>query len=109
MFAAADAVHVRRHARIRDTPGGLPLAQRRRESSVSVDSDRQVMDAVIAYLAECPNAMDTKLGVTEWWLMRHHVRVQVEAVGRALARLVADGVLETIGAGDGCRYRLKHQ
>ena len=67
------------------------------------------MDAVMAYLAECPNAMDTKVGVTEWWVMRQQVRAQVEAVGRALDRLVADGVLEIVGTGEQRRYRLKRR
>jgi len=65
------------------------------------------MDAVVAYLAECPNATDTKLGVTEWWLMRQQVRAQLEAVGQALDRLVANGVLEQIGDGERRLYRLK--
>jgi hypothetical protein len=65
------------------------------------------MDAVKEYLAECPNATDTKTGVTEWWLMRHQVRVQTEAVGRALDHLVADGVLEELGSGEERLYRLK--
>lgn len=67
------------------------------------------MDAVMAYLAECPNAMDTKLGVTEWWVMRQQIRVQVEAVGRALDGLVAGGMLEIVGTGDQRRYRLKRR
>lgn len=65
------------------------------------------MDAVTAYLEECPNAADTRLGVTEWWVMRQQVRAQVEAVGRALDRLVSSGVLEEIGTGDQRLYRLK--
>ena len=73
------------------------------------DDDERLMDALIAYLAECPNAMDTKLGVTEWWVMRQHVRVHTEAVGRALDRLVASGVLEEIGTGDQRLYKLKRR
>jgi hypothetical protein len=73
------------------------------------DEDRRLRDAVLAYLAECPNAEDTRLGVTEWWLMRQHVRVQVEAVARVLECLVDDGVLEEVGTGDRRRYRLKRQ
>jgi hypothetical protein len=73
----------------------------------SVETDQALMDAVKAYLAECPNAMDTRLGVTEWWVMRQRIRVEVEAVGRALDRLVAEGVLEVVGSGEHPRYRLK--
>jgi hypothetical protein len=75
----------------------------------SAEDERALMDAVKAYLAECPNAMDTRLGVTEWWLIRQQIRVQVEAVGRALDRLVADGVLELVGSGEQTRYRLKRR
>ncbi len=71
------------------------------------DDDRELTDAVLGYLAECPNAADTKAAVTEWWLMRHHVRVQVEAVARVLDQLVTSGVLEAIGSGEQKRYRLK--
>jgi hypothetical protein len=77
---------------------------------VTHENDAQrVMDAVTAYLAECPNAADTKLGVTEWWLMRQQVRVQIDAVGRALDALVARGVLEEIGTAEDRVYRLKRR
>jgi hypothetical protein len=78
-----------------------------RERRVNSDDDQSLMNALTAYLAECPNAADTKLGVTEWWVMRQQVRVQVEAVGRALDRLVANGVLEEIGTGEQRLYRLR--
>lgn len=71
------------------------------------DEDQRIAAAVLAYLAECPNATDTSAGVTEWWLMRQHIRLQVENVTRVLDALVARGVLERIGAGDQQRYRLK--
>jgi hypothetical protein len=71
------------------------------------EEDQSLMDALTAYLAECPNATDTRLGITEWWVMRQQVRAQIEAVGRALDRLVASDVLEEIGSGDERRYRLK--
>lgn len=76
-------------------------------SVTSDDNDRALMAEVMAYLAECPSAMDTRLGVTEWWVMRQQVGAQVEAVGRALDRLVAEGVLETVGTDEQRRYRLK--
>ena len=70
------------------------------------DSDQHIAAAVLAYLSECPNAMDTATGVTEWWLPRQQVRVQVEAVTRVLNLLVQRGDLEAI-EGDQQRYRLK--
>ena len=72
-------------------------------------SDDQLAEAVLAYLAECPNAEDTAVGVTEWWLMRQRVRDQVEAVNRVLTDLVARGMLREIGTGDERRYRLKER
>jgi hypothetical protein len=71
------------------------------------DADDQLAEALLAYLSECPNAEDTAAGVTEWWLMRQRVRVQVEAVAKVLSTLVERGVLEETGSGDQRRYRLK--
>jgi hypothetical protein len=51
--------------------------------------------------------MDTAAGVTDWWLARQHVRVQVEAVIRVLNALVERGELERIGSAEQERYRLK--
>jgi hypothetical protein len=73
----------------------------------SLDDDQSLMDAVIAYLAECPDAMDTKAGVTEWWVMRQEVRTRVDAVSRVLEKLVAAGLLEHVGTGKGAMYRLR--
>ena len=72
----------------------------------SRDTDDQVADAILRYLAGAPDAMDTVEGGTEWWLMRQRVRDDVESVERALDALVARGVLETVGAGSQRRYRL---
>ena len=69
-------------------------------------SDEQVANAILAYLAEAPDAMDTADGVTEWWLMRQHVRDEVEVVTRVLDQLVARGALEAFEAGPQKRYRL---
>ena len=72
----------------------------------NADFDGQLADAVLAYLSECPNAMDTAEGVTDWWLARQHVRVQVEAIARVLNALVERGVLEKVGTALQERYRL---
>ena len=71
------------------------------------DADAPIAEAVLAYLAEHPNAMDTAAGVAEWWVMRQRVRVDVEAVSRVLHTLVARGALEAIGDGEQRRYRVK--
>jgi Fe2+ or Zn2+ uptake regulation protein len=73
------------------------------------DSDDDLAAAVLAYLSECPSAMETAEGVTEWWVMRQRVRAQVEAVARVLDSLVARGVLERVESGERPRYRLKQK
>lgn len=75
------------------------------------DSERDVHleEAILAYLSEHPDAMETREGIAEWWVMRRVVRAEVEAITRVLHRLTARGVLEEVGAGAQCRYRLKKQ
>ena len=36
-------------------------------------------NAIRQYLAEHPGAMDTTEGITEWWLMRQRVRIDLDA------------------------------
>ncbi len=73
---------------------------------MSRDRDEQIAHAILAYLAEAPDAMDTLEGVTEWWLLRQRVRDDMESVGRALETLVEQGVIDAVGAGSQRRYRL---
>jgi hypothetical protein len=76
-----------------------PLTERER--------DVYLEEAIIAYLREHPDAMETREGIAEWWVMRRVVRAEVEAITRVLHTLTERGVLETVGAGAQCRYRLK--
>jgi hypothetical protein len=76
-------------------------------SRTSEQLDQELAEAILAYLAEHPAAMDTVAGIAEWWLMRQRVRVEVERVERVLRRQAEDGVLETLGAGSSRRYRLR--
>ena len=73
------------------------------------DTERDVHleEAILDYLREHPDAMETREGIAEWWVMRRVVRVEVEAVTRVLHTLTERGVLEEIGTGPQCRYRLK--
>ena len=36
------------------------------------EEERVVAEAVLNYLADCPQAMDTEEGIAEWWLMRRN-------------------------------------
>ena len=69
--------------------------------------ENEMAQAILAYLAEHPDATDTLDGIAEWWLMRHHIRVSVTTLVKVLHELTEGGVLEEIRAGDSRRYRLR--
>jgi hypothetical protein len=66
----------------------------------------ELTEFLLGYLAEHPRAGDTLEGIAEWWLQRHQVRVVVETLQRVLVHLCEQGVLEAVGSGRACRYRL---
>lgn len=70
-------------------------------------SEAPLTKVILAYLAEHPQASDTLEGITEWWLMREQVRVEVSKLKRTLRHLMAQGLLEKVGAGEQSRYRLR--
>jgi hypothetical protein len=67
--------------------------------------ESELREAVLRYLDEHPEAMDTLEGIAAWWIMRDQVRVEVTAVSRVLQRLTGEGLLEAIEAGGVTRYR----
>ena len=69
--------------------------------------EQELAEAILHYLVEHPQAMDTLEGIAEWWLLRREIGVAVERVERALAQLTAQGYLETLGTGANRRFRLK--
>lgn len=71
--------------------------------------EKEMVDAIFGYLTEHPRASDTLEGIAEWWIMRHHVRVEVNTLKRILSHLTKSGLLEKIGEGDKARYHLKAQ
>lgn len=71
--------------------------------------DEEMADAILAYLAEHPQASDTLEGVAEWWIMQHQVRVEVNRLKKVFQQLAESGVLDEIGEGDNVQYRLKTQ
>ena len=71
------------------------------------EHDLYLEEAIIAYLREHPDAMETREGIAEWWVMRRVVRTEVEAITRVLHTLTERGVLEEVRAGAQCRYRLR--
>jgi hypothetical protein len=78
----------------------------RRTARDEQQREAAVAEAILAYLAAHPQATDTLEGIAEWWLLRQRVREEVGRVARVLRRLADDGLLEQVGTGPACRYRL---
>lgn len=69
----------------------------------------EVAEAILAYLAEHPEAMDTPEGIAGWWLKRQQIRASVPTIARVLHDLTESGVLEELGTGETRRYRLSRR
>jgi hypothetical protein len=69
--------------------------------------DAELARAVMGYLAEHPQAMDSAQGIAEWWVMRQQVGVEVTAVTKVLQQLVDEGQIEKVDSANGPLYRLR--
>jgi hypothetical protein len=69
--------------------------------------EEEVAEAILQYLAEHSQAMDTLAGIAEWWIPRQRVRMEVNTLTRVLKRLSDEGLLECQGTGENALYRLK--
>lgn len=79
----------------------------------AADIDREgretaLKQAILAYLDECPQAMDTLEGIAEWWVMRQQIRLETEAVTSAVGQLVEQGLLDEVAVINAKYYRLKN-
>jgi len=68
---------------------------------------KEIRDAVVGYLTDRPQAMDSLEGISTFWLARHRVKVEVELLHSILEELVAEGFLEGKGRGARRRYHLR--
>ena len=67
----------------------------------------QIINEILAYLAEHPKAQDTLEGIVEWWLLERQIKFQMAQVKKALAELVAKGlILEKKGPNSQTHYRI---
>jgi hypothetical protein len=73
----------------------------------ATERDDALCDELVSYLQEHPHAMDSLEGIAEWWLPRHHIRIGVERVSRALESLTKRDILERIPKGNRMLYRLR--
>ena len=71
--------------------------------------EKMLGELVLGYLEEHPQGMETLEGIAEWWIERRRIRVDVEALSRALQALTERDVLEVVGTGPTRRYRLRER
>jgi Fe2+ or Zn2+ uptake regulation protein len=69
--------------------------------------ETELARAVMRYLAEHPQAMDSAQGIAEWWVMRQQGRVEAESVAKVLQQLVDEGQVEKVDSVNGPLYRLR--
>jgi hypothetical protein len=78
------------------------------EEPVSRESvKKSLASAVIAYLKQHPQAMDTVSGIAEWWVPPGGAPIDLTEMRKVLEELTRRGVLEQIDAGEHTHYRLK--
>jgi hypothetical protein len=64
----------------------------------------RIADVLLRYIESNPHASDTLDGIGRWWLANESI--SREDLSRALAKLVADGRLDTFASPDGrCHWR----
>lgn len=77
--------------------------------ALEADEGADLCKALIQYLDENPEAMDTLDGIAEWWVMRQRIRASVTTVACAVRQLVDEGLLEEVGPSERPRFRLKRE
>lgn len=65
----------------------------------------QIVNEILAYLSEHPDAQDTLEGIVRWWLLEQEIKREMYKVQEALTELVNRGlVLERKGSNSQVRY-----
>ena len=82
------------------------LLNGRRPMARADESESDLYRAVVQYLDENPEAMDTLDGIAEWWVMRQRIRTCVDTIARVVSQLVDEGLLEQLGPRERPRFRL---
>ena len=67
----------------------------------------QIGNEILAYMVDHPKAQDTLEGIVNWWLLERAIKFQEAQVKKALAELVAKGlVIEQKGNNSMIHYRV---
>jgi len=74
------------------------------------ESGKGAAEAILAYLAEKPDAEDTIEGIVEWWLLHERITSQTLHVKKALAELLnAKLIVERKGRDSRSRYSVNRR
>jgi len=68
------------------------------------DRDKEVEDAVLAYLLRHPRAADTLDGIVSWWLPRQRYETARSRIARSLGNLVTRGLVRRVRLPDGAVF-----
>lgn len=70
-----------------------------------ITEEAEIARGVLGYLIDNPGAQDTLEGIVEWWLLEKKIESRTVQVQKALAELVATGlILERTGSDSRPRY-----
>jgi DNA-binding MarR family transcriptional regulator len=73
-----------------------------------IKEEREVCHYILAYLADNPDAGDTFEGIMDWWLLTQSIKFETRTVSKAVASLVAEGlIVEQKGFDSRSIYRIK--
>lgn len=75
------------------------------DTAFPLDND-ELRTAVLAYVAEHPDAMDTLDGIAEWWIARRQIRVDVDRLALVLESMIRGGLLVAVDLAGQRMYRL---
>jgi len=72
-----------------------------------ITNKSQIVNEILAYLVDHPKARDTLEGIVDWWLLERAIKFQEAQVKKALAELVAGGlILEKKGSNSQIHYQV---
>lgn len=75
-----------------------------------ITNKSQIGNEILAYLVDHPKAQDTLEGIVNWWLLERAIKFQEAQVKKALAGLVAKGlVMEHKGMDSQTHYRINQK
>lgn len=80
------------------------------ERDLWATKESQIGFEILAYLTDHPHSGETLEGIVQWWLLERKIKLQIKEVKRALAELVAKGlVLESKTKDSRTHYRINQK